>query len=112
MKRTSVSTGRVPLIVMSGFLNAPGVWAVYESAPNERTGIQPEKVGIAETLLDFKIEEAVGHPQPSDCTAVQKLGNDRRKLDPQLSGSDERDRLNSAKNNPCKNADSSLPMNR
>lgn len=112
MKRTSASTGRVLLIVMSGFLNAPGVWAVYESAPNERTGIQPEKVGIAETLLDFKIEEAVGHPQPSDCTAVQKLENDCRKLDPQLSGSDERDRLNSAENNPCKNADSSLPMNR
>lgn len=88
------------------------VWAVYESSPNERTGIQPEKVGIAETLLDCKIEEAVGHPQPSDCTAVQKLENDCRKLDPQLSGSDERDRLNSAENNPCKNADSSLPMNR
>lgn len=111
MKRTSVSTGKVLLFVMSGFLDAPGVGSV-RVCPNERTGIQPEKVGIAETLLDFKIEEAVGHPQPSDCTAVQKLGNDRRKLDPQLSGSDERDRLNSAKNNPCKNADSSLPMNR
>ena len=112
MKRTSVFTGRVLLIVLSGFLNGPGVWAVYEFAPNERTVIQPEKAGIAETLLDFKIEEAVGHTQPSDCTAVQKLENDRRKLDPQLSGSDERDRLNSAKNNPCKNADSSLLMNR
>lgn len=112
MKRTSVFTGRVLLVVLSGFLNAPGVWAVDEFAPNERTVIQPEKAGKAETLLDFKIEEAVGHTQPSDWTAVQKLENDRRKVDPQLSGSDERDRLNSAKNNPCKNAHSSLPMNR
>ena len=97
MERTSVFTGRVLLIVLSGFLNAPGVWAVYEFVPNERTVLQHEKKGSAEALLDFKIEEAVGHTQALEGTPVQKLENDRRKLDPQLPGSDERDRLNSEK---------------
>lgn len=112
MNRTNVSTGGVLFIVMSGFLDVSGLGAVSEFVPNEPTVLQHEKKGIAEALLEFKIEETVGHTQPSDCTAVQKLENDRRKLDPQLSGSDDRDRLNSARNNPCNNADSSLPMNR
>ena len=100
MTIANVSIGGVLFILMSGFLNVSGLGAVSEFVLNERTLLQHEKKEIAETLLDFKIEEVVERPQPSDCTAVQKLENDRRKLDPQLSGSDERDRLNSARNNP------------
>ncbi len=105
MNRTSVSTGRVMLIVMSGFLDVSGLCAVHEPVVNERTVIEPDKTGIAETLLDFKIEEFFGHTQPPpDCTTAQKLQNDRRKLDPQLAASNGMNILNPESQAICNEA--------
>ncbi|MDH4155644.1 MAG: hypothetical protein OEV01_17875 [Nitrospira sp.] len=88
MKATSVST--------SGVLDASGMCAVHEPVVNERTVTEPDTTGVAETILGFKVEEFAGRTQPPDCTAAQKLQNDRRKLDPQLSASNGMNVLNPA----------------
>lgn len=111
MKGISVSTGWALFILMGGFLDVSGLCAAHEPVVNEHTVIEPDKTGIAETLLDFKIEEFFGHTQPPhDCTTAQKLQNDRWKLDPQLAASNGMNVLNPESQAICNDADSPVPM--
>jgi hypothetical protein len=111
MNMTNVSTSGVLFILMSGFLDASGLCAVYEPIVSERAVTQPEKMAVEETSLDFRIEKPVERTRRSDCAAAQRMEHDRRQLDPQLSASDRRNVLDSASQDRCNEPESSLPMN-
>lgn len=111
MKVTGTSTSGILLIMMSVFLDTSSACAVYEPIVNERARTQPEKLTAEESLLNFKIEQLTESTQPSGCAAAQRMEDDRRRLDPQLSASDRRNVVNSASQETCKETEFSLPMN-
>lgn len=109
MNMTNVSTSGILFILMSGFLDASGVGAVYEPIVSERAVTQPEKMAVAEASLDFRIGELVERTRRSGCAAAQRVEQDRRQLDPQLSASDSRNVPDSASQDRCNEPDSRQP---